>query len=123
VRTLNQWDLEPEELFEMLAKIKRGEAAVNGVLAAKILNEFSRQSQLHPAKKGSQQLTEREIEVLKCLVHGDDNKEIAKALSITPNTVKSHLASIMEKLHLRNRIEAAVYAVTEGLAAAPSKDR
>lgn len=45
-----------------------------------------------------------------------------QALSITPNTVKSHLASIMEKLHLRNRIEAAVYAVTEGLAQAPSKD-
>ncbi len=108
-------NLEPEELFEMLEKIQRGEAAVNGILATKILHEFSRLSQTDRPRKDVDQLSEREIEVLKRLVLGEDNKEIAEALSIAPNTVKTHLSNIMEKLHLRNRLEAAVYAVGEGL--------
>lgn len=109
-------NLEPEELFDMLDKLQRGEAAINGVLANKILNEFSRLAQpRQQQQKANDQLSEREIEVLERLVRGDDNKEIAEALSITPNTVKTHLSNIMEKLHLRNRLEAAVYAVGEGL--------
>lgn len=108
-------NLEPEEIFEMLDKVQRGEPAINGVLATKILTEFNRLSQPDRPRKGIEQLSEREIEVLEHLVQGDDNKEIAKALSIAPNTVKTHLSNIMEKLHLRNRVEAAVYAVGEGL--------
>lgn len=109
-------NLEPQELFEMLEKIRRGEAAVNSILATKILNEFSRLAQpRQQQQKANDQLSEREIEVLERLVRGDDNKQIAETLSITPNTVKTHLSNIMEKLHLRNRLEAAVYAVGEGL--------
>ncbi len=61
------------------------------------------------------QLSKREIEVLKNLVKGMDNKEIAAALSISPSTVKTHLQNIIEKLHLKNRTEAAVYAIGEGI--------
>jgi DNA-binding NarL/FixJ family response regulator len=108
-------NLEPEEIFQMLEKIQRGVPAINGILATKILSEFSRQAQLgHPLSKDDQ-LTGREIEVLKYVVRGDDNQEIAAALSITPNTVKTHLSNIMEKLHFRNRVEVAVYAVGEGI--------
>ena len=60
-------------------------------------------------------LTPREIEVLERVVAGDTNQEIGEALCITENTVKAHLRGILEKLHLRNRIQAAVYAVREGL--------
>lgn len=116
-------NLEPEQLFDMLDKIRQGEAAINGILAAKILDEFSRQMQHDGPQKENEKLTEREIEVLERLVRGDDNKEIAEALSITPNTVKTHLSNIMEKLHLRNRIEAAVYAITEGLVDYPPRNK
>lgn len=108
-------NLEPQELFDMLEKLQRGEAVINGVLAHKILNELSRLAQPRQTARKVDQLSEREIEVLEHLVRGEENKEIAKALSITPNTVKTHLSNIMEKLHLRNRLEAAVYAVGEGL--------
>lgn len=108
-------NMEPEELFSMLEKIQRGEAAIDGILAARILKEFSRKSQPEKPSPEKHPLTKREIEVLEYLVQGDDNNEIAQALSISSSTVKTHLNNIMEKLHMRNRIEMAIYAVTEGI--------
>lgn len=108
-------NLEPEELYATLEKIRHGEAVINGVLATKILREFNRMADAREKMKEIEPLSDREIEVLEQLVHGKDNKEIAQALSISPSTVKTHLQNIMEKLHLKNRIEAAVYAVGEGL--------
>lgn len=108
-------NLEPDDLYATLEKIRDGEAVINGVLATKILREFSRLSDARDRLKEIEPLSDREIEVLEQLVHGKDNKEIALALSIAPSTVKTHLQNIMEKLHLKNRIEAAVYAVGEGL--------
>lgn len=107
--------LEPEELFNMLDRIKQGEVAFNGEQTTKILKEFNRLSQVEQKQWGVESLSEREIEVLKRLVLGEDNKEIALALSISVSTVKSHLRTIMEKLHLKNRIETAVFAIGEGL--------
>jgi DNA-binding NarL/FixJ family response regulator len=60
-------------------------------------------------------LSEREVEVLQLVVAGLSNKDIAEKLHITRNTVKMHLRSILEKLHVQNRVQAAVYAVKEGL--------
>jgi len=107
--------LEPEELFNMLDKIKKGEAAITGEMTNKILNEFKSLSLAQSTQNGIDSLSEREIEVLERLVRGEDNKEIALALSISISTVKSHLSTIMEKLHVKNRIEAAVFAISEGL--------
>jgi two-component system nitrate/nitrite response regulator NarL len=109
-------NLEPNELFEMLGCIRRGEAPMNGSMAAKILNEFRQ-----PIKSPNQltesrgNLTPREIQVLELIVQGATNKEIGNALSIAEDTVKIHLRNILEKLHLQNRIQAAVYAVRQGL--------
>ena len=61
-------------------------------------------------------LTEREREVLRLVAEGRDNQEIAEALTISPSTVKNHVSSILEKLGLENRIQAAVYAVRRGIA-------
>ncbi|HPS42574.1 MAG TPA: response regulator transcription factor [Anaerolineaceae bacterium] len=108
-------NLEPSDLYLTLEKIQNGEAVINGVLANKILNEFSRLSQPKIQVTELDQLSKREIEVLKNLVKGMDNKEIAAALSISPSTVKTHLQNIIEKLHLKNRTEAAVYAIGEGI--------
>jgi DNA-binding NarL/FixJ family response regulator len=109
-------NLEPRQLFDMLEGVRRGEAPISGTLAAKILQEF-RQPDQSPQQQveTSNELTPREIEVLEQVVEGATNKEIAEALVITENTVKIHLRNILEKLHLQNRIQAAVYAVREGL--------
>jgi len=109
-------NLEPYQLFDMLEGVRRGEAPISGTLAAKILQEFRRLDQSMVRKpEARDELTPREIEVLEQVVKGATNKDIATALSITKNTVKIHLRNILEKLHLQNRIQAAVYAVQEGL--------
>jgi DNA-binding NarL/FixJ family response regulator len=109
-------NLEPRQLFDMLEGMRRGEAPISGTLAAKILQEFRQPDQSLPRQsEASDELTPREIEVLERVVEGATNKEIAEALVITENTVKIHLRNILEKLHVQNRIQAAVYAVREGL--------
>jgi DNA-binding NarL/FixJ family response regulator len=109
-------NLEPSQLFEMLDCLRRGEAPLTGSLAAKILNEFRQPSKnLKLPDAGTDGLSPREIQVLELVVQGLTNKEIANALSIAEDTVKIHLRNILEKLHLHNRIQAAVYAVRQGL--------
>ena len=109
-------DLDPHQLYNMLESIALGEAPLSGVIAAKILKEFS-QPQLKSPKAIEivEDLTTREIDILELVVEGMTNKEIAAALNISENTAKIHLRNILEKLHLQNRIQAAVYAVREGL--------
>jgi len=84
-------DLEPQQLFDMLEGLRRGQAPISGVLAARVLKEFRQ-----PAEAGVQpagmrdELTPRETEVLEWVAKGATNKEIAQALNITENTVKIH---------------------------------
>lgn len=109
-------NLEPQQLYEMLDRVRQGEAPLSGAMAAKILQEF-RQPPPNEAKQREpvDELTSREIEVLEEVVKGASNKEIADILNITENTVKIHLRNILEKLHVQNRIQAAVHAIREGL--------
>jgi DNA-binding NarL/FixJ family response regulator len=112
--------LEPQELYDMLGKLCSGEAPISGRMAAKILQEF-RQMKQNPNghSESPDELTRREIEILELVVQGATNGEIAQALCITENTAKIHLRNILEKLHLQNRIQAAVYAVRQGLVKDP----
>ena len=109
-------DLEPQQLFDYLEGTRRGEAAIPGRLAAKILREF-RQSEKPEAQPQAapEGLTAREWEILEELVKGGSNRDIAAALSISENTVKIHVRNILEKLHLQNRSQAAVYAARQGM--------
>lgn len=108
-------DLEPHRLFEMLEGVRQGEAPISGVMAAKILQELRQPDEDAAQSVEVDALTSREIEVLEQVVQGATNKEIAEVLVITENTVKIHLRNILEKLHVQNRVQAAVYAVREGL--------
>jgi len=109
-------NLEPDQLHNMLESISRGEAPLYGVIAARILKEFTKPALGTPRDAEIvDQLTPREIEILELVVDGKTNREIASALVISENTVKIHLRNILEKLHLQNRIQAAVYAVRQGL--------
>lgn len=105
-------NLEPQELFDLLESTQKGEAALSRSMMARILHEFQ---QSMPAD-GREELTERELEVLRLLVDGASNAEIGRALCVTEHTVKIHMRNILEKLHLQNRVQAAVYAVRQGLA-------
>ena len=113
-------NLEPQQLFDLLAGVQRGEAAISGTVAAKILHEFSRPDDKVPAPAVMMdELTTREADVLRLVAEGRTNREIAEGLCVAENTAKIHLRNILHKLHLRNRVQAAVDAVREGLADAP----
>lgn len=110
-------NLDPNDLFDMLDGVGRGEAAISRTMASKILAEFSRQATKVPSNPSrGESLTNREREVLDLVARGSSNKEIAATLKIAENTVKNHLRNILEKLHLDNRVQAAAFALREGLA-------
>ena len=100
----------------MLRGVYRGEAPISGLTAARILDEFARLAQKESwVPSSGESLTPREKEVLQLVSRGATNKEIASRLFIAENTVKNHLRNILAKLHLQNRVQAAAYALREGL--------
>ena len=84
-------------------------------MAIKLLDEFKQLSRADRQQVPSPRLTDRELEVLKLVAQGLNNREIAKRLFISENTVKNHVRNILEKLQLHSRMEAVMYAVREKL--------
>ncbi len=110
-------NLRGEEFMEILTGISRGEAPISPFMAAKILDEFARQAAKAGAPLSSKDgLSERERDVLRLIAQGGTNRVIAASLYVSENTVKYHIKNILAKLHLRNRAQAAAYAVQQGLA-------
>jgi DNA-binding NarL/FixJ family response regulator len=111
----------PHKIPEALRAVQRGESQVTPSMAAKLLTGFAalaRGAEAPPAQgpaPAAPKLTDREMEVLKLVATGRNNREIAKELFITENTVKNHVRNILEKLQLHSRMEAVVYAVREKL--------
>ena len=114
-------DLRPEELFEMIRGVMRGETPISPAVAGKLLNEFRKRPWHEPSEAAGWDLTARELEVLQLVAEGLGNAEIAARLYIVEGTVKNHLHNILEKLHLENRVQAAAYAIREGLVEPPRK--
>ncbi len=109
---------EPEELIHAIINIAQGGVIISPLMATKLLSEFKDLTAgvvREPIEKAEADLSPREGEVLQLVAQGAPNKEIANALFISENTVKTHLKSIMEKLHLANRSQAAAYAIKRGL--------
>jgi DNA-binding NarL/FixJ family response regulator len=106
-----------QEIVSGIAAASRGDALLSPSVAAKLL-ERVRESPVRPAvpDPAKASLTDRELEVLRLLSSGMDNAEIGRTLFISPSTVKNHISSILLKLQIENRIQAAVYAVRTGLA-------
>jgi len=107
-----------QELSATLASISAGEPALSPGLAAKILEEFARMARDGAGKpKGPEdELTDRERGVLRLVADGATNREIASSLYISENTVSFHMKNILAKLHLKNRAQAAAFAIRAGLA-------
>lgn len=105
--------LDATELFDLLTGVVKGETAMTRALAGKLLKAVA--NRMADEDKGEQALTERELYVLRLVASGATNSEIAEKLSISINTVKSHLKNILGKLQLENRTQAATYALKHGL--------
>lgn len=112
-------DLDGKELFELLSGIQRGEAAMTRGMAARLLKNFSK-DRTRPIETNN--LTDRELDVLKHVARGSSNLQIAEELNITINTVKAHLKNILAKLQLENRTQAAAYALKTGLVSSSAAD-
>ena len=106
-----------QEIVNGISAASRGDALLSPSVAAKLL-ERVREQPVRPTvpDPASASLTDREMEVLRLLSSGMDNAEIGRTLFISPSTVKNHISSILLKLQIENRIQAAVYAVRSGLA-------
>ncbi len=105
-------DSSPEELIEAIRNVYAGASSLHPTIARKLINEFSQPTNLPPTELP---LTSREAEVLKLVARGLTNQEITEQLVISEWTVRTHVRNIMEKLHLANRTQAALYALREGL--------
>ncbi len=107
-------NLEAPALRAMVEAVGRGEAAISPATAARIIAELARPRSA-TAAPDPDRLSDRETQVLRLVVAGRRNKEIAADLGISENTVKYHLRNILEKLHAGSRTEVAARAVREGL--------
>jgi DNA-binding NarL/FixJ family response regulator len=106
-----------EEVADAIRSVWQGQSRISPSMASKLLTEFanmSKQTNDRP-QMPAPKLTDREMEVLKLVAQGMNNRDIAKDLFISENTVKNHIRNILEKLHLHSRMEAVVYAVREKL--------
>jgi two-component system, NarL family, nitrate/nitrite response regulator NarL len=107
-------DLSAEAFSLSLLLVMKGEKALPSTLAGILANDSS-DSGNGALIKGQKHLTEREKQILKCLLHAYSNKHIARALSISEGTVKVHLKSLMKKIAAANRTQAALWARNNGI--------
>jgi DNA-binding NarL/FixJ family response regulator len=113
-------DIPLDEVADAVRSVYGGQSLINPSMAGKLLNEFAtlarRDAESELAKHApAPKLTEREMEVLRLVARGMNNRDIAKELFISENTVKNHVRNILEKLQIHSRMEAVMIAVREKL--------
>jgi DNA-binding NarL/FixJ family response regulator len=106
-------DVAGSELIDTIYKVMNGEVVIHPRVANRLVRELTRTDR----KKDTVRLTKRERDVLTCLVKGNTNKEMADAMFISEKTVKNHLTSIFRKLGVKDRTQAAVYALKNHIVA------
>ncbi len=106
-------DATPQELLAAIRQVYRGEPSMDSAIANKLMRELQRSSDLPLTEEP---LTVREVDVLKVVAQGLTHQDIAEKLVISERTVRTHVSHILDKLHLANRTQAALYALREGLA-------
>jgi NarL family two-component system response regulator LiaR len=106
-------DSKPQELIQAIRDVYRGEPSLHPTVALKLMNELNREPELPPTEEP---LTERELEVLKLIAQGHTNREIGEQLHLSERTIGKYSSNILDKLHLANRTQAALYALRTGIA-------
>ena len=107
-------DMHPTKLIDAVKAVHRGESAISRTMTLTLMQELSRNGS-GQASKSSPTLTRRELDVLNAIAQGLSNHEIAEKFVLSENTVKYHVHSILDKLQLKDRKEAATYARDRGL--------
>jgi DNA-binding NarL/FixJ family response regulator len=109
-------DVPPERLVDAVTLVAAGEALLDPSVTRAVIEEFVRRAPVGPTV-GSEldELTERELEVLKLLTRGQSNAEIAQTLVVSDATAKTHVAHVLMKLGVRDRVQAVIYAYESGL--------
>jgi DNA-binding NarL/FixJ family response regulator len=110
----------PEELIRAIQVVAAGNALLDPSVTRRLIAEFARRPEpifKRPKELGA--LTDRELEVLRELARGFTNAEIAERLHISETTVKTHVAHVLDKLGLRDRVQAVIVAYEAGLAGSP----
>jgi len=106
-------DSSPQELLQAIRNVYQGEASLHPTIARKLMRELHQPPSLPPT---TDPLTEREVEVLRLVAQGLSNDDIAEKLVVSERTVRTHVSHILDKLHMANRTQMALYAVREGIA-------
>ncbi|MBN1217748.1 MAG: response regulator transcription factor [Anaerolineae bacterium] len=106
-------DSSPQQLLQAIREVYQGRSSLHPAIALKVIRELNQPSDLPPTEEP---LTEREMETLRLIAQGLTNQEIAEKLSISERTVGKHVSNILDKLHLANRTQVALYALRRGLA-------
>jgi DNA-binding NarL/FixJ family response regulator len=104
----------PEQLLAAIRTVARGEALLSPAITKRVITQFTRIPQPTPPKE-LEELTERELDVFRLIARGLSNAEIAQELYISDTTVKTHITHILQKLKLRDRVQAVVLAYQAGL--------
>ncbi len=114
-------DADSETVIKLIRRVARGEYLINEnvlsrpFVASRVLDQFREMSQMEHVGEGVfSPLTPREVEILDCVARGNSNKEIARLLSISDQTVKNHITSILRKLAVNDRTQAVIYALRHG---------
>jgi len=112
-------DIPYDEVADVVRAVHGGQSLINPSMAAKLLTEFAALAKRDGEERAQQvpapRLTDREMEVLRLVARGMNNRDIAKELFISENTVKNHVRNILEKLQIHSRMEAVMIAVREKL--------
>ncbi len=103
-----------DELTTALRMVAAGEAIISPIMASRLMQEFQSPVNI-PKEETAINLSGRELEVLRMVAGGYANREISATLFIAEATVKAHLRSILEKLHVRNRAQAVAIATARGI--------
>jgi two-component system NarL family response regulator len=104
-----------EEVAQAVRVVNEGQSLISPSMAVKLIDEFKQMSKPDKQQSTALKLTDRELEVLRLVARGLNNREVAKELFISENTVKNHVRNILEKLQLHSRMEAVMYAMKEKL--------
>jgi DNA-binding NarL/FixJ family response regulator len=108
-------DTDSEDLLQAIRTVASGEAVLTSAIALRMIEEFRRQQNDPSGADGITQLTEREQDILRLVAQGMDNNEISDRLGLSEKTVRNRMTVIFEKLHVNNRVQAALYALRRGL--------
>jgi two-component system NarL family response regulator len=112
-------DIPLDQVAEAVRSVHGGQSLISPSMAGKLLTEFaslaSRDHEEPPQELPAPRLTDREMQVLKLVARGMNNRDIGKELFISDNTVKNHVRNILEKLQIHSRMEAVMVAVREKL--------